>query len=314
MEPKANYAVVGIFITLFALVGLGIAAWLLGMNTGKQYDEYIVITTSSVGGLRKDSDVRYKGVRVGKVLDVKIDPKNPEYIKIYIAVEKDLPIKTDTKAKITSNGLTGIAYVNLIGGSKNAPLLKSVSNEEYPVIKAVPTTLEKLSVLAGKLMKNLTELLSKLNGLINENTSKYINGTLKHIYATSKHIDEVSKSLKATQRKLNKLLNDTDTFVVSLNKNSKSIDGLIKDAKLLVREATALTKDTDNVVRNTGANLNKSSKDVAAFASTGLKNINGLIIQLNQTTEKLGALIDEIQSSPSVLLRGRSASPGPGEH
>ncbi len=305
MEPKAKYTLVGIFVTIFALAGLGIAAWLVGANTGKQYDEYVVITSSSVDGLHKDSDVRYKGVKVGRVVDVRIDPKNPEYIKIYIEVEKDLPIKTDTKAKITSNGLTGISYVNLIGGSKDAPLLKSVSHSKYPVIKTVPTTLQRLSVLAAKLMKGADKLVAKLSGLINDNTSRYINETLKHLLDSSEHLDRLLKGLSVSRRKLDDvfdntsdLIRNTNSFVALLKKNSLALEGLINNANSLVSQLKESVKRTDKVIDENGKNLDR-------FTRNGLENVNELVNTLKLTADKLNGLIDEIQNDPSVLVRGR---------
>ncbi len=313
MEPKPNFALVGIFITLLTLAGLGMVAWFLGINTQKQYDEYVVLTKYSVSGLHKDSDVRYKGVKVGRVLGIEIDKNNPEYIKIYIAVEKNLPVKTDTRARITTNGLTGIAYIDLVGGTKEAPLLRSISHARYPVIKTVPTMLDRLTALADKVMGNINLLLEKLNGLINDNTSRYLNGALKHIYNTSESVDILSKRLMDTQHRLDRLIDDTDGFVVSLKRSEKSLNRVLDKVLSLTDEAKKLTENADSVVREAGSNIEKSSRDVARFTSTALDNVNELIVQMNRAVNRLDMLLNEIESDPSLIIKGRKSIPGPGE-
>jgi len=300
METKARFVLVGFFVSLFSLIGLAIVLWIVGVGPGsKQYDIYVVRTDNSVGGLNKDADVRYKGVKVGKVISINIDKKNPEYIEIYIAVEKDLPVKTDTKAKISSNGLTGISYINLIGGNKDKPLLKAKPGKRYPVIQTVPSTLQQLSVLASKVMGNTNILLLKLNSLFDEKMVGNIHDTIANIKATSKSIKEMAQNLKASQKKLNDLLDNTNELALDIKSNSKNVDNLIEKLE-------KLTQDTDNL-------LKENSKNIKTFTSSGLENLNATFTNLKDTSSKLKDLIIELKQNPSLIIRGIKIRKGPGE-
>ncbi len=300
MEPKARFVLVGFFVSLFSLIGVAIVLWIVGVGPGsKQYDIYVVKTDNSVGGLNKDADVRYKGVKVGKVISINIDKKNPEYIEIYIAVEKDLPVKTDTKAKISSNGLTGISYINLIGGSKDKPLLKAKPGKRYPVIQTVPTTLEQLSVLASKVMRNTNILLLKLNGLFDEKMIGNIHNTVANINMTSKEIEKIAKNLKVSEEKLNTLLTNTNDVALRIKSNSKHFDSLIGKLE-------ELTQDTDNL-------LKANSKNIKTFTSAGLENLNATFTNLKSTSSQLKDLIIELKQNPSLVIRGVKIRKGPGE-
>ncbi len=300
MEPKARFVLVGVFVSILSMVGIAIVLWIVGVgSSAKQYDIYVVRTDNSVGGLNKDADVRYKGVKVGKVISINIDKQNPEYIEIYIAVEKDLPIKIDTKAKISSNGLTGIAYINLIGGSKDKPILKAKKNERYPVIQTVPTTLQKLSVLAAEVMKNTNRFLSKLNAVFNEKTIDNIHKTVSNIRKTSKSIEKIAKNLKLSQNKLNLLLTNTNSVAVQMKTDSENINNLIDKLQ-------KLADDTDIL-------LKQNSKNIKLFTSNGLENINATFTNLRNTSQQLKGLIIELKQNPSLIIRGVKIKKGPGE-
>ncbi len=300
MEPKAKFVLVGIFVSLFAMIGIIIVLWIIGVGaSAKRYDIYVVKTSSSVGGLNKDADVRYKGVKVGKVVSIKIDKNNPQYIEIYIEVEKDLPIKTDTKAKISSNGLTGIAYINLIGGSRDKPFLKSTSKERYPVIKTVPTTLQKLSVLAAKVMESTNLFLTKLSILLNNQTIDYMHQTIKNIYKASNNIKILTLDLQRSQNALERLLNNTDNLTVILQQDAKN-------ANLLITKLKILTDNTDMLVKENAQNIDM-------FTQKGFENINSAFLSLKASSEQLKELLIELKENPSILLKGVKIEKGPGE-
>ena len=300
METKARFAVVGIFISVFSLLGLVILLWIVGGGLHhKKFDIYVVKTDQSVGGLHRDSNVLYKGVSVGKVTSITIDKNNPQFIKIFIKVEKDLPVKTDTRAKISSNGITGISYVNLIGGSKEAPMLKKVSKKQYPIIKTVPTTLEKLSVSAGKVMHNMNKFLNRLNGVFNPQSEKYMRQTIKNLYTTTKKIDTLTENLNKSENSLNRLLLNGSGLIKRLDNNSEQLN-------MLIGSLNRLSKNTNSLI-------NQNKKNINLFTKRGLENLNSLFVELKYTTEQFRGFIMELKQNPSVLIRGEHIKKGPGE-
>ncbi len=285
MEPKANFALVGIFVVVSTIITVFILLWLIGVKTNKEFDCYVVKTENSISGLDKDASVRYKGVNVGKVSQIKIDSKNPEFIDIYINVEKDLPIKIDTKAKISSNGLTGISYVNLIGGSKNAKMLKNNFNTACPIIKTVPTTLEKLSVSASEVMSNLNKILTKIDDSLGNDSINSIRKTIKNISSITDNVKVLTKNLQDTSIQANRFLKDSDDLAVKINTLTKNINGMVTE--------------------------NKTS--IKSFTSTGLENLNDAINQLQNTLYQLRTLTNEIKQNPSLFIKGQYIEKGPGE-
>src|SRR5690606_42007601 len=67
----------------------------------------------SVRGLTKGSQVRYKGLKVGRVQDVRIAPDNPYKVEVTLEVEQTTPILSNTRASVQMQGVTGLSYIAL---------------------------------------------------------------------------------------------------------------------------------------------------------------------------------------------------------
>ena len=162
MEEKVNFAVVGVFVLLLGAAFIGAVLWL---SSGKayrtSYDIYRTYMTESVAGLNQNAPVRYRGVQVGRVQKIALAPGNVEQVQVTLAIESGTPVKTDTVAMLQTQGLTGIAYVELQGGSRDAPALQTQAGEPYPVIETEPSLRMRLDdslVDAARILKNVALL------------------------------------------------------------------------------------------------------------------------------------------------------------
>jgi phospholipid/cholesterol/gamma-HCH transport system substrate-binding protein len=116
-----NYPLVGAFVLVLGAVLVAGALWLAsGGASRKAHDLYLAIVDESVAGLNLNAPVKYNGVDVGKVRQIQLDPGNPEQVNLLFAIERGTPIREDTVAVLKTQGLTGIAYVELSGGTRAA--------------------------------------------------------------------------------------------------------------------------------------------------------------------------------------------------
>lgn len=151
MEEKVNFAVVGAFVLILGAALIGAVLWLSsGRPYGSSYDIYQVYTKESVSGLSLDAPVRYHGVEVGRVRNIALAPGNVEEVQLTLAIARGTPVKVDTVAVLQTQGLTGIAFVELKGGKHDSPRLEATAGEPYPVIQAGPS-------LMGRLDASLTD-------------------------------------------------------------------------------------------------------------------------------------------------------------
>src|SRR5574341_1438561 len=116
MEPKVNYTLVGLFVVLFTAGLVSVVLWLGKGEYRMAYDRYYAYMTESVSGLSVNSPVKYRGVEVGRVKEIILNPDNPEEVRLTLDIARGTPVKEDTLAALDIQGLTGLAIVNLAGG------------------------------------------------------------------------------------------------------------------------------------------------------------------------------------------------------
>ncbi len=161
MEADKRYFFEGLFIIVFSIALALFAIWLVG--TGHRDDVlYRVHFAESVNGLAVGDSVKFHGVDVGTVKAISLDPTDPRLVQVDIGVHKDVPVKTDTKATLKLKGLTGVVYIELEGGSPNAPaLLASAREGQIPEIASEKSTL-------AAVLDQLPQLLAKFGSIENQ--------------------------------------------------------------------------------------------------------------------------------------------------
>jgi len=166
MEEKVNFAVVGTFVLVLGAALIGGVLWLSsGKSVGTYYDIYHTYMKESVAGLNLNAPVRYRGVEVGRVQNIALAPGDVEQVQLTLAIVRGTSIKTDTVAILSTQGVTGIAFVDLTGGSRGSPELKTVPDSLIPVIRSGPSLMVRLDATlidAALTLKNAARLSEEL--------------------------------------------------------------------------------------------------------------------------------------------------------
>ena len=144
METHARFFLIGLFSLVVTIALVLFVLWLGKLQLDRDYQEYDVRFHESVTGLSVGGLVQYHGIQVGEVRRLSLDAKDPREVRVRIRVAAETPIKTDTKAQLSYTGLTGVAVVEMFGGTPEAKLLREVDTRHAPEIDTVPSTLSQL--------------------------------------------------------------------------------------------------------------------------------------------------------------------------
>jgi len=217
MEEKVNFAVVGVFVLVLSAALIGGVLWLSsGKTYGKSYDLYLTYINESVAGLNLNAPVRYRGVEVGRVKKISLAPGNVEQVQVMMAIESGTPVKKDTVAILSTQGLTGIAFVDLTGGSRDAPELKAITDGDFPIIRSGPSLMVRLDASlidvaqtfknAARVSDQLPALIQRLHrsadvfdGMSNELSragGKFSNETLPEVHQLVSELRDMTSSLQ----------------------------------------------------------------------------------------------------------------------
>lgn len=300
METKVNYAIVGIFVLAFGMALIAIVIWLgAGAEYRKTYDEYLVYMNESVAGLSVNAPVRFKGVSVGRVESISIAPDRQESVRLLLQVEKGIVIREDTVATLKSQGLTGIATLELSGGSPDSAILKAKKGEKYPVIKSSPSLMTRLDTSVTLLLANLNKSVENLNDTLNEKNRADLSKILVNIAKLS---DTLAKRS-----------NEIDSGMISASKMLASGEKAAESLPQLMARMDRAAEKIDRMAMEVGQS-SRSARRTIEHANEAIPEFNALLTELRGLSASLKRVTDEIERNPSVLVYGRQAArPGPGE-
>lgn len=273
METRANYVAVGVFV-LACMLGVVIAVvWLAGIQYSQEYEYFQTNFTGPVTGLGKGTVVRYNGIEVGRVDDLRFDPNDPQVVIAILQVQPNLKIRDDSVSSIEPQGLTGGSYVEISGGSKNAPLLIAQEGQRYPIIKSSPSALQKITAGLPELLGKLNIVADRLNAVLTPDNQQAFSHVLTNL-------DKTTTALAGRTGEIDEAL---DNF----SNASKGLPTVVADADTSVKKLGKLSDDADAVVSN-GA----------------LSQLDGLLADTRRMVVSLTKLSDQLKRQPTEILFG----------
>jgi phospholipid/cholesterol/gamma-HCH transport system substrate-binding protein len=320
MEPKVNYILVGSFVLFLGAAVLTGILWLGKTDYRGSYDRYSAHMQESVAGLSVDSTVKYRGVDVGRVKAIALKSDNPEEVLLTLDIVRGTPIKIDTIAVLETQGLTGLATINLKGGSRDAPPLTVLEGHDYPVIKTGPSLFFRLDDAVSRLLseKGLNKLLADMDLAAKGAADVLDEENRTALKRTIKDLSDVAQTVVAHKTQIEQ----------SLNGAAKSADNLVKLTASLNEQVPALLAGinksvaalgtaTDELARTSktvGMVVNEARPEFQQFTRRTLPEAGLLVTELRQLTSTLTRVAREVEREPSSLVFGKKPSVrGPGE-
>ena len=320
MEPKVNYVVVGAFVLLLGATVLGAVLWLGKTDYRGVYDRYYVYTRESVAGLSVDSTVKYRGVDVGRVKEVILNPENSEEVRVTLDIVGGTPLKTDTQAVLVTQGLTGLVTLNLTGGTRDAPPLAPVAGQAYPVIQSVPSLFGRLDGTLAKLLSDqgLSNLVANVNGLAQNASLLLDDQNRAQFRQILKDLGEVTRVLAARSSQVDR---GAQHAAEAAERTARLTEHLgIQLPTLLERMGKSagalqqMTAEGTRTSRELGDMVGSSKPGIEHFSRQTLGDAGLLVSELRQLTATLTRVAQQVERQPNVLVLGRQGQPkGPGE-
>jgi phospholipid/cholesterol/gamma-HCH transport system substrate-binding protein len=272
--------------------------WLGAGGPRPDHKLYITYMTESVYGLSKDSAVTYRGVDVGSVRSIELDPHNNERVRLLLEIRADVHIEEDTIATMETQVLTGLAHIYLEGEEGTAPLLQAKPGEAYPVIASRVSVRGKWEKSVSQMLANLNEISDRINRLLDD---KYLEEVLEELRVTLNNSREVSDRLRRILEQMDRdMMARLPSLVEQLQVSAVSVEHM---AEQIAATSLAL----EEVVRNSGG-------DLELFTAQALPEASALVVELRQAAENLRRFSEELERHPEILLRGApEPTPGPGE-
>lgn len=280
METRAHHLLIGSFAIGIAVLTVAFLLWIGRFEFNRQYQLYDLKFEGSVSGLNKAADVLYNGIKVGEVIDLKLDEDNPNNVMVRIRVERFTPVKEDSYASLETQGLTGVAAIQLAGGSPKANPLVAEGNQRYPVIETRKSTFQKLFAGAPELINRGNAVLDRLSTFLSGENEKKFSDTISHV-------ERLSANLAKASDKFDSIATNVD--------------------KLVGGEAKATFADIRGVAGDLRAIMNEARGPLRDFARNGLPELLLAIGDARQMIGSIDRAAQRLESSPSSLIFGDKA-------
>ena len=274
METKANYTLIGLFTIAMVTGVFGFVYWFQSIGGGGERAFYRIVFDGSVSGLRTGGAVLFNGIRVGEVTDLHLSAEHPDQVAAVISIDKAVAVRSDTKAGIEFQGLTGIAAVALNGGTATEPPLVG-SKTNPPTITASRGSNQDVTQGARDVLRRVDEFIS-----------------------------ENQKAVRST-------LQNLDTFSASLARNSSQIDRIIAGIENLTGGGDGKggeINEAARALRTLADNLDKRTAEITEginhFTATGSKQIEQIGRDMRGTLSTIDRTVKNFDKNPSRLLFG----------
>jgi len=288
METKANTALLGAFTLVVLAFGFVFIYWLARGGEGDQTAPLTVVFEDPVTGLSVGSQVVFNGIKVGDVKALELDPANPRVVVASLAVEPLRSIKADTQVTLGFQGLTGVGYVEMAGGSPNLPPIWEAMPE--PTIRAARSSIQDLLAGARTILARTDETLQSVEKVVSENTDD--------IRQAIGDVRAFTGALAANADNVAALLENVSAAAAGIAEASGQLQGIVeKSEALLTAVEPEQLRTTLGNVATTAENLAARSAElgtVMARADAITADVQRFSAQLPALGERADALLSAI--------------------
>ncbi|MBN1155809.1 MCE family protein [candidate division KSB1 bacterium] len=313
MVERSQKIRLGIFVLVSMILLISTIAIITGSKLFKRTATYYIrYKDISLTGLEIGSTVKYRGIRVGRINDIYIDPKDITSVIVEITVQPDVPIKVDTEAVLTYIGITGLKIIELQGGTNEADyllpgefissgqsLVDAISGQAEIIMEKLELILNNFAEITDadrrdnyyELVDNASAALGSVHSLIDTNQS--------NIFRTVRNLEKFTNQLELFINTSNATLQDINEITGS-GKIAATVDHIEKvSAELeranlseLIAKLTQAVEQTNQTFTHLDLTLLKSRHDI--LSSTEI---------LRESLEYFNEFTRLISENPSLLLR-----------
>jgi len=329
MENKARYTLVGLFIVIFTMALVSFLLWQARyVFSDVTLLEFRLYSKKSIAGLNEKSFVEYKGLSIGVVDKIRINPENSEEIEVILKINQQNIIKEDSFAIIQSKGISGNKMIEINGGASTSKPLVPKEDMTYAIIPLNESFLDNITNNAQSITTKVDNLLNKLDILISKKNMNNIESSLSNtsnathnLNKTIKDIDklienDVKENVNITSENLNKTIKDIDSLIQ--NEIKKNIDELFKqrvpktfnNVDNLTKEWSLLSQKLQKLIDNDIVILLNNANDTLDAAG----NIEELLLKAEETLEKVDETLEEFnENGGDMIFKTRDEHYGPRE-
>ena len=303
MYSRVNYTIVGVFVLVFGAGLVWFFFWLAKYGIHQEYDTYKLYMKESISGLSKDSVVKLRGVDIGRVSEIRIDPKNIERIEVVVQIKEGIPIKEDMVAHTQMMGITGLRSIEIDGGTNAAKTLVP-NGEDVPVIPTGPSWFNQTTEGLGELSAKMSSLMEKTQLLLSDENIENFSKTMAHIAKITERGEELEDRALESMKVFDEMLKGYNTSLAQFSNDFSSIK---KSTVPAIDKLYETSRNFNRLTLKMEKSLDRGDYDMRTI-------LGPMMIEINMLSEQVNDIAREFKESPSdIFFKSRKHRRGPGE-
>jgi phospholipid/cholesterol/gamma-HCH transport system substrate-binding protein len=295
MESRSHAFFAGLFVILLVSAAIAGALW-LGRPKGPKLMPVDLLTRHSVVGLKADAPVRFRGVDIGRVESIAFDPRQRGEIRVRIDVDPAAPLTNSTFAKLSYQGITGVAFIQLddVAGTQSTPLV--LSGAKVAQLEMQASLLETAEVDLRDVVLKTGRVATRIEELLSEQNQKRLMALVDSVKQTVDRYGTLSRDLEPTVKTLPSLVQRAEGTVASVSRLADDVDGKLAVLNTVAAAVTQVQGATEDLRRDT------------------LPRVNAALDEVTVDARELKHALHQVDARPQSLLFGLQPPPaGPGE-
>jgi len=258
-----------------------------------------------VTGLTKGSGVQYNGIPVGRVVDIRVDPDNVGKIQATVEIDASIvDIKSDARARLETNILSGVSAVQITGGTQGAGTLEPQPGHRYAVILTESSTIEQLTAAAPQVVAAIKEAVDSLNRLLSDENRAAVTESLENVRILTSRLADRSEELKGVLADADSAIGQAKSLVHDIDQSYVEPGGLKDKLAQTLVDADQLAKNLGDTNRQLQQVLEENRPGIRDFSQHTLTQVNELLTETRQFIAGLTRISDQIGRDPGRFLFG----------
>lgn len=305
---------VGVVVFIAGILFLIALVFVGGVNLFRAKKVAYTTYFKFAGGLEPGAFVRFGGLKVGSVQTARIDPQDTTRIRVTLQVASGTPVRTNSRARISTLGFLGENYLEVSPGTRDAALLppgSEIPAQEIVQLSDALNNVNNITVNANKLVNDLddrvlvisdnaTQLINNMNAVLSPENRGHFNSvlantdgmlaedrprvknTLANLETASSKLPPTIDNVNVTIGKTNTLVDHMDTLLVD---NRQQIHDVLLRLQSSLADAQRTLNDVDDMLESNRGNLDET-----------LEN-------LRDSSQNLKQFTDTVKQRPFSLIR-----------
>ncbi len=309
MESRAYALITGLFVLGVAACIAVWAQWLSKAPVAR--NAYRVVATVPITGLNPEAEVRYRGMKVGRVTAIGLDAKDPRRILVDIEADPEIPVTKGTYARLGMEGITGLAYVHLLDDYKDMALAGKAASGHVEV-PLRPAFFDILADGAEGALADAREVMARLNELMTPENRKRFSASLASLEKITANLEVASARVAPALARVEAFLSEENRQLTT--SSLRGINETANELPQLTRETRELVKDAREMAGQVSRFSGEAASAASAVREETLPRVNSLAEQVERDSQKVGRLALQLDREPQSVIFGRKPGrPGPGE-